>query len=110
MAVAGFLRLGLVVTTEHLRIAVIDYDCASWRMVSTLLMNAVRQKDTPTPLSMGVVDAVNYLDPAIWNWIEKARGRGNARGEQLKELLQNRLDLHATQARVNRDIDMEEMI
>ncbi|KAK3687041.1 hypothetical protein LTR37_019203 [Vermiconidia calcicola] len=74
-----FWELGLQPDIELLRQAVIDSGCDK----STVRKLVTRAAGLPEP------NDVDFLDPALWSWAEKARTAGDERGPWLMELLRD---------------------
>ncbi|KAK3690601.1 hypothetical protein LTR37_019097 [Vermiconidia calcicola] len=74
-----FWDLGIQPDTELLRQAVIDTGCdkSTVRKLVTRAAGLPEQND------------VDFLDPALWSWAEKARTAGDERGPWLMELLRD---------------------
>jgi len=88
-ALPSFWMLGMQPDTELLRLAVIDSGCDKELVRS--LVNRIYNMTTD-PLD------IDFLDPALWMWAEKAKENGNEKGPWLRGLLK-----HA--ARVSSRID-----
>jgi hypothetical protein len=73
--------LGLWPDTELLRAAVMDSGCDK-NVVSSLVNREIYHRKS------GSTD-VDFLDPALWLWAEKAEAKGNDKGCWLKELLKD---------------------
>ena len=78
----SFWTLGMQPDTELLRTAVIDAGCDK---------EVVRQLVTPVVrlTSVQVQAELDFLDPALWSWAEKARMKGDEKGLWLVEMLKN---------------------
>ena len=76
----SFWLLGMQPDTELLRIAVIDSGCDK-ATVHALVMRALDER-LKTYM-------VNFLDPSLWSWAEKAQAQGSEKGPWLKKLLRN---------------------
>lgn len=79
-ALNAFFCLGARVDTELLRQAVIDDGCVK---------DVVRRLITRTTHLTSEPVAVDFLDPALWAWADKARLRGNEKGPWLLTQLQS---------------------
>ena len=77
-ALPAFWNLGMQPDTELLRSAVIDSGCKQ-EVVSRLVARVVHLASEP-------ID-VDFLDPALWSWADKARSKGNENGTWLMSLL-----------------------
>ena len=77
---SAFWIFGMQPDTELLRLAVIDSGCDKELVRS--LVNRVYN------MTSGPVD-MNFLDPALWSWAEKAHANGNEKGPWLKDLLKD---------------------
>jgi hypothetical protein len=92
----SFWILGMQPDTELLRLAVIDSGCDKELVRS--LVNRIYN------LTSGPLD-IDFLDPALWSWAEKAQASGNGKGPWLKDLLKDaaressRKDAETKQAR-----------
>lgn len=80
-AVGCFWQLGLRVDTELLRLAVIHAGCKK---------EIVHQLVTSREITRSDLADVDFLDPALWSWAEKARARGDERGPWLIDLLKRK--------------------
>jgi hypothetical protein len=79
-ALQAFRVFGLLPDTELLRLAVIDSGCDK-DIVRILVNRAISVSSEPTE--------VNFLDPALWSWAEKAQANGDDKGSWLKDLLKD---------------------
>lgn len=75
---ASFWTLGMLPDTELLRQAVTDAGCDK-DVVRRLVTRVLHLTSEP-------VD-INFLDPALWAWADKAHRNGNKKGQWLMELL-----------------------
>ncbi|KAK4635085.1 hypothetical protein CLAFUW4_01148 [Fulvia fulva] len=82
--VAVMLRMGVPVSTELLRVAVIDGGCDSH--VVLMLLERIPQAGA----SWRTHEEINLLDPSLWAWAEKACKDGNDKGRWLIDLLRAR--------------------
>lgn len=76
----AFWTLGMQPTTELLRQAVIDAGCDE-----ELVRELVRGDSC---LGSDPID-IDFLDPTLWSWAEKAQASGNEKGRWLKDLLKD---------------------
>ncbi|EME49593.1 hypothetical protein DOTSEDRAFT_68391 [Dothistroma septosporum NZE10] len=88
--VSLLLAMGVTVSTEMLRIAVIDSGCD--KDIVTRLLDATAPADGSLPYQQGV----DLLDPSLWAWAEKARKDGDDKGQWLVALLRDRQQRKAT--------------
>ena len=79
-ALNAFFSLGAQIDTELLRKAVIDSGCEE-EVVRRLITRTIH-------LTTAVVD-VDFLDPALWSWADKAKARGDRKGPWLIEQLKS---------------------
>lgn len=79
-ALNAFFCLGAQVNTELLRKAVIDAGCER-DVVQRLISRTTHLTSEPA--------GVDFLDPALWAWADKAKARGDGRGSWLIEQLKS---------------------
>ena len=77
-ALPAFWRFGLQPDTELLRKAVLEAGCNKG-VVRGLLNRVTDQYSEPSQ--------IDFLDPALWSWADRARVKGDEKGEWLMELL-----------------------
>ena len=92
-AVYQLLKLKLIPDTELVRQAVIDEGCEQG-IVSALVSRALEHcQDSIDPereyaeYQSQAVCSIDFLDPALWAWAQKARSRGDGKGQWLRSLL-----------------------
>jgi len=90
-----FLDAGLQSNLSLLRIAVADSNCP--QLIVQLLVGASHSTRTPL-LESNAEETVDFLDPVLWNWAERARDAGNEKGEWLMQLLK---DAHRAREDIN---------
>lgn len=81
-------NLGVKPDQEILRQAVLDYGCdrkvvlylLQWCLVELMRWNVVSQNADPRP-------EVDFLDPLLWAWTDKAKAVGEQKGEWLTSVL-----------------------
>ena len=92
-AVAQLLRLKPTLDTELLRKAVID-NVFDRDVVLKLADYAVQRqqesRSSQADLSVNEMSAVDFLDPALWAWAERARNNDDDNGEWLSKLLKDK--------------------
>ncbi|WPG97791.1 Hypothetical protein R9X50_00057200 [Acrodontium crateriforme] len=81
-AVRALTGMGLRVTTELVQQAVIDDGC-DHLIVLHLFHSAGTDHE-----SVGTASSdIDYLDPGLWSWADRARANGDSKGEWLMDLL-----------------------
>ncbi|TKA27566.1 hypothetical protein B0A50_04397 [Salinomyces thailandicus] len=88
LAVRHMLRLQLNPDTELLRQAVIKDGC-NREIVEALVGRAMRQMQSSAGPPQRTCD-IDFLDPVLWAWAERARGSGDERGDWLSALLKEK--------------------
>lgn len=96
-AVCWLLSMSLRSDTELLRRAVIDHGCNK-AIVNALVGQSLKHyhsgehnsEVTRSPSHAKHASAIDFLDPALWAWADKARLAGHSNGEWLMALLRER--------------------